>query len=110
MDAGTATITNSTISANLANGGGGGISTVVPNSEGITSNGGTVTLANTIVNGNSDFLSDIDDGTVPYTDKGGNNIGFLNRTAPAVNDPNLMTLGPLGNYGELGYLRRHIRQ
>ena len=99
VDAGTATITNSTISGNLANGGGGGISTVVPDINGVTSNGGTVTLANTIVNGNSDFLSDIDDGTVPYTDKGGNNIGFLNRTSPAVNDPNLLNLGPLGNYG-----------
>ncbi len=99
VDAGTATITNSTISGNSANGGGGGISTVVPDINGVTSNGGAVTLANTVVSGNSDFLSDIDDGSVPYTDKGGNIVGFLNRTAPAVNNPNLLTLGPLGSYG-----------
>jgi hypothetical protein len=96
---GTATITNSTISGNTVGGGGGGISTVNTNSSGVTTGGGTATLANTIVSGNNDFLSDIDDGGVAYTDKGGNIVGFLNRTSPAVNDPNLLNLSPLGNYG-----------
>ena len=99
VEAGTATITNSTISANSAVGGGGGISTIISDGSGGTTNGGTVSLANSIVSQNSDFLSDISDGTVGYTDKGGNNVGFVNRTAPAVNNPNLLTLAPLGNYG-----------
>jgi Bacterial Ig-like domain (group 3)/FG-GAP-like repeat len=99
VDAGSATITNSTITGNSVGGGGGGISTVVPNSEGVTSPGGTVTLANTIVSGNNDFFSDIDDGGISYTDQGGNIVGYINRTFTPVNDPNILNLGPLDNYG-----------
>jgi hypothetical protein len=100
VDAGTATITNSTISGNSTGGGGGGISTVIPNvNNSSVVSGGTVTLANTIVSGNNAYLSDIEDGSVSYTDNGGNIVGYLNGTDNPVNNPNNLALGPLGNYG-----------
>jgi hypothetical protein len=97
--AGTATITNSTLTGNSVGGGGGGLSTVVSDGNGNPVNGGTLTLANTIVSGNNDFFSDIDDGGIAYTDKGGNIVGYINRTFTPVNDPSTLNLGPLDNYG-----------
>jgi len=81
VGSGTATFTNSTISANA-----GGLY------NGIYIAAGTVKLGNTIVSGNDG----IEDMGGSYTDLGGNIIGYVNGSA--INGGNL-NLGPLDNYG-----------
>jgi hypothetical protein len=94
VGSGTATITNTTISGNSAVGGSGGIANKVF-SNGEVVSGGTISLANSIVSGNSNSL--YGDIWGSYTDTGGNDVGVFNEAV--VDDPNSMTLGPLGNYG-----------